>query len=220
MRHRGTDTSSIGRRRAIAKADGGPAYQARREEIIDAAGRVFLAKGYRATSFRDIANEVGLDRASLYYYFASKQELFQTATGAAVARNVRAAERIARSEAPPDQKIAEVIGLLLDSYMNGDYPFMFIFLQEDVNRINQNTDDAWAHTVRSLTRRYEAAVTGIVEEGMAAGVFADDAPPHLITKALLGMANWTHRWYRTDGPLEPDEIAGIFSRLLLRGICR
>src|SRR5690554_2437535 len=83
-------------RREYARADNAPAYQARREEIIAAAGRAFLTKGFRATSFRDIAAAVGMDRASLYYYFESKQDLFDTATRAAVTRNVRAAERVAR----------------------------------------------------------------------------------------------------------------------------
>ena len=84
--------TNMGRRRQLAKVDGGPAYQARREEIIAAAGRVFLEKGYLATSFKDIAEAIGKDRASLYYYFESKQDLFRVATGAAVARNASRVE--------------------------------------------------------------------------------------------------------------------------------
>ena len=60
--------TKLGERRSSARAEAAPAYRARREEIIAAAGQAFLAKGYRATSFRDIADAVGVDRASLYYY--------------------------------------------------------------------------------------------------------------------------------------------------------
>jgi hypothetical protein len=42
----------------------------------------------------------------------------------------------------------------------------------------------------------------------------------VLTKALIGMANWTHRWYRTDGPLSADEIADTFTRTFLHGIVR
>ena len=52
---RDTRTSNIGRRRANAKQESGPAYEARRAEIMAAAANVFLAKGYSATSFKDIA---------------------------------------------------------------------------------------------------------------------------------------------------------------------
>jgi AcrR family transcriptional regulator len=213
-------TTSIGRRRERASVEAGPTYQARRDEIIAAAGTVFLAKGFRATSFKDIAEAVGMDRASLYYYFESKQDLFHTATGAAVARNVAAAEHLARSDAPPEAKIVQVLSMLLESYTETDYPYMFMFLQEDVNQITTDSDDPWAREVKALTRRYEAAVGSILEDGVAAGVFRADAPPHVLTKAILGMANWTHRWYRVEGPLTTAQLADVFAQTFLHGICR
>ena len=145
-------TTNIGRRRETAKAEAGANYQARRGEIIAAAGTAFLAKGFRATSFRDIADAIGMDRASLYYYFESKQDLFNTATSTAVTRNVDAAERVARSDATPNEKIVEIIELLLVSYTKTDYPYMFIFLQEDVNQITAHADDAWAREVNDARR--------------------------------------------------------------------
>ena len=97
MNEQSTGTK-LGERRSSARAEAAPAYRARREEIIAAAGQAFLAKGYRATSFRDIADAVGVDRASLYYYFESKHELFRAATTVAVERNVADAESIAASD--------------------------------------------------------------------------------------------------------------------------
>lgn len=219
-----TDTSDheqptrIGRRRAAALADAGPAYQARRDEITAAAGRLFLERGYRATSFKDIGEAVGLDRATLYYYFASKQELFQTATATAVRRNTFDAERIAASDASPAEKIEAILDTLLRSYAATDYPYMFIFLQEDVNRITQASDDPWSRTVRALARRFEDAVTAVFDEGVASGAFATGTPPALLTKALIGMVNWTQRWYRPDGPVPAPELARMFGGLLLDGV--
>jgi TetR/AcrR family transcriptional regulator, cholesterol catabolism regulator len=212
--------TKMGRRRQIAKVDGGAAYQERREEIIAAAGRVFLEKGYRATSFKDIAEAIGKDRASLYYYFESKQDLFRVATGTAVARNVKAAERVARGEGTPAEKIAKVVANLLESYTRTDYPYMFIFLQEDVNQIAEQPDNAWAREVNALTRRYERAITSILQDGVDRGDFRLAGPPHVLTKAIIGMANWTHRWFQSTGKLPPEEIARIFSETFLHGIAR
>lgn len=212
--------TNLGRRRQSAKVDGGPAYQARREEIIAAAGRVFLEKGYRATSFKDIAEAIGRDRASLYYYFESKQDLFRLATGAAVARNVKVAEQIARGPGTPADKIARVVARLLESYTKIDYPYMFIFLQEDVNQIAENPEGAWAREVNALTRRYERAVTSIIQDGIDRGEFAVAGPPHVLTKALIGMANWTHRWFRSSGKLTQQEIARLFAETFLHGVAR
>lgn len=197
-----------------------PTYQARRDEIMAAAAEVFLAKGFRAASFKDIAEAVGIDRASLYYYFESKQELFHAATSAAVARNVAAAERVAEGDAAPEDKIVAIVSMLLESYTETDYPYMFMFLQEDVNQITTASDDPWALEVKALTRRYEGAVGSILDEGIATGVFRGDAPNHVLTKALIGMANWTHRWFRTEGPLSAGQIADVFAQTFLHGICR
>ena len=206
-------------RREHAKADSAPTYQARREEIIAAAGRAFLIKGFDATSFRDIAEAVGVDRASLYYYFSSKQDLFHIATSAAVARNVREAERVARSDVSSLEKVDQILSQLLESYTKTDYPYMFIFLQEDVNRISDDPSEAWAREMNALTRRYERALSRIISEGVEQGTFEDVAPPHVLAKALIGMANWTHRWYREDGRMSAADIANAFTRVFLGGVC-
>lgn len=51
----------------------------RRQDILDAALRVFARRGYRAATNAEIASEAGVTSAALYYYFRNKQELFRAA---------------------------------------------------------------------------------------------------------------------------------------------
>lgn len=51
----------------------------RRQEILEAALRVFSHKGYAAATNTDIAREAGVTAAALYYYFPSKADLFKAA---------------------------------------------------------------------------------------------------------------------------------------------
>ena len=216
----GIGSTKLGARRSSARAEAAPAYRARREEIIAAAGRAFLAKGYRATSFRDIADAVGVDRASLYYYFESKHELFRAATSVAVLRNVAEAEAIAASAQPPAAKLTEIVQRLLASYTDRDYPYMFIFLQEDVNGISESSDDEWAQEMNDYNRRYEGAVTTVIAEGAERGDFVLSGAPHVLTKTVIGMANWLQHWYRADGALTAAEIADVFASTFLYGVMR
>jgi AcrR family transcriptional regulator len=214
-------STNIARRRESAQAESGPAYAARREEIIRAAGQAFLAKGYQAASFKDIAELLGLDRATLYYYFSSKQELFQTATSSAVERNARAAEHLAASDATASEKVSELFRRVLDSYTNLDYPYMFVFLEEDVGRIAKGAEGRrWARSVRTLSDRFQDAVTRIFEQGIRAGEFETDVPAPVLTQAVIGMLDGTRRWYRPGDSLSADEIARHFTRTLVRGIGR
>jgi AcrR family transcriptional regulator len=54
-----------------ASDDGVPA----REQILDAAAGLFVSQGLAATTTRQIAERVGIRQASLYYYFAGKDEI-------------------------------------------------------------------------------------------------------------------------------------------------
>ena len=57
-----------------------PAHRpSRREEIIDAALRVFSREGYTAASVEDIAQESGVAATAIYYHFGGKDELFNQA---------------------------------------------------------------------------------------------------------------------------------------------
>ncbi|MGH3478336.1 MAG: TetR/AcrR family transcriptional regulator [Nocardioidaceae bacterium] len=46
-----------------------------REQILDAAARLFTGQGFAATSTREIADLVGIRQASLYYHFAGKDDI-------------------------------------------------------------------------------------------------------------------------------------------------
>ncbi len=47
-----------------------------REHILDEATRLFVAEGYHGLSMRQLAEEVGVSKAGLYYYFKDKEALF------------------------------------------------------------------------------------------------------------------------------------------------
>lgn len=53
----------------------------RREEIVLEAARLFAERGYEGTSMADVADRVGLRKASLFHHFASKDELYEAALG-------------------------------------------------------------------------------------------------------------------------------------------
>jgi AcrR family transcriptional regulator len=49
----------------------------RRQEIIDAAEKVFFSKGFASATMEDVASEAELSKGTLYIYFSSKEELYQ-----------------------------------------------------------------------------------------------------------------------------------------------
>ena len=82
------EESGIGKRRSAAKEEATLAYQTRKKEIAEAAVRVFNRDGFKGASISRVAAELKIDRASLYYYIASKEELFDEILREVIERNV------------------------------------------------------------------------------------------------------------------------------------
>ncbi len=82
-----------------------------RRRIIEAAFRVFVRKGFRGTSNREIAREAGISPGLIYWYFRSKEELFQAVVEAkSFAFPLQQMARAMR-EIPPREFLARVLEL-------------------------------------------------------------------------------------------------------------
>lgn len=79
-----------------------------REDILDAAERLFAARGYEATSLSDVGREAGLSRAAPGYFFGSKSELHRAVLERCF-EEVRAAVRVGRDRALASGESPEVI---------------------------------------------------------------------------------------------------------------
>src|SRR3954462_1037866 len=87
--------SNMGHRRGHAREDATGAYVEHRTELLHAAAAAFRSKGFQGVRVGDVAQQIGVDRATLYYYFGNKQELFLAVILEAVEDNVSRAKAIA-----------------------------------------------------------------------------------------------------------------------------
>jgi TetR/AcrR family transcriptional regulator, cholesterol catabolism regulator len=212
----GSATSGIGQRRAAALAEGSPAYRAKRREVIHAAATVFAEKGFEAATLNDVAELVGTDRATLYYYFRGKDELLHEAVRTGTAANLTEVERILKLDEPPDEKLRLIVERLLFSYEE-DYPYMYVYIQEHMRKV-ASEDDSWAKEMTRLTRRFESVSLQLIKQAVAEGRFREDVRPELAANALFGMINWTHRWFRPGKRLSSEELSASFWAIFFDGM--
>jgi AcrR family transcriptional regulator len=213
------DRPVLSRRREAAQEKRGRRYLNRRQEILDAAVRVFRTKGYAAATLADVADELKTDRTTLYYYYRSKEELFSDLVYDVAASNVSALSTIRRSRATPQDKLRDAIVLLMSSY-GEHYPYLYLFLD---NRLDHEEDedeaeDSFFGELVALRKQAEDIFTAILAEGMRKGAFDDDVPPRVVAYAVLGMVNWTHRWFEPNGKIGAEQMGEVFARIALRGL--
>ncbi|MGA1837429.1 TetR/AcrR family transcriptional regulator [Herbiconiux sp. 11R-BC] len=79
------------------------------EQILDAAGRLFVERGYSATTTRAIADAVGIRQASLYYHFATKERLLDVLLLRTVQPSMTMAARLADADGPAAVRLFALI---------------------------------------------------------------------------------------------------------------
>ena len=180
----------------------------RRQDLLDAAARLFARQGFHATSIRDIARAVGMLPGSLYYHVASKDELLLAVYEEGVRRiaeHVDAA--VARADAPWDRLEAACIAhaeMLLDGA--GDYAQVVI-------RVRPQDCPAMAPQLVALRDAHESRFKALVDAlDLPSG--ADRTALRLL---LLGALNWAQTWYRPGGD-SPRAIAERFLACLRPGL--
>jgi AcrR family transcriptional regulator len=87
-----------------------PAEQAkpRKEEILDVATRLFAERGYEGASMNDVAEAVGMRKASLFYHFATKDALYEAVLDRLVASLQLALEAIYASSGTFEERLDAV----------------------------------------------------------------------------------------------------------------
>ena len=74
------------------------------DDIVSAAAKVFRTKGYHAATVRDIADEVGILKGSLYHHFDSKEELLYLVVKEPIAQMYRTISEIAAADGTADRE--------------------------------------------------------------------------------------------------------------------
>lgn len=183
-------------------------------EIIEAAARVFEQRGYHGATTQDIAEELGIRQATLYYYFPSKEVALERVCRLGVEDYVERAEEIAARKATATDKLKALIENHLAPL--SEHPaYVRVFLRE-----RRHLPDDARHEVGKLARRYEDVFEAVVKEGIKRGEFRRDAQSRLVALAVLGMCNAGLAWFGRDPKVKVDTIAHEFARFALQGLSR
>lgn len=105
------------------------------EKIFAAARRVFVAQGMAGARMQDIANEAGMNKALLHYYFRDKEQLFEMVFSKEAAKFFPKINLIFESDIPLFEKIEQFVNQYIDEILENPYLPLFV-----LNEINRNSD--------------------------------------------------------------------------------
>lgn len=172
----------------------------RREQILDAAARLFVEKGFSATSTRDIARVSGMLPGSLYYHFSSKEDLLVAVYEEGVGRIGQSVdEAVAQADADPWARLEHACAAHLGMLLGGsDYAHV-------IARVQPGDVPGAEQSLVALRNRYEVRFSRLI----AALPLAPAVDRSVLRLMLIGAMNQAPIWFR-PGRDTPRALARKF----------
>ena len=184
--------------------------QMRRKQILDTAVHLFFTVGYEGASLRDLAAKVGINKATIYHYFDSKEEILFHILDEVGMNLLEGLTEASRSE-DPMQGLEAMVRFQI-GYMENNLERIKVLVEEQKSmgaHLSAKTKVAQAR----ILALYEDVLERCMGQGRIKKI-------HLATAAfsILGQINWLYHWYKPDGALSIEQLADEVTSILLHGL--
>lgn len=139
----------------------------RRPQIIDAAIRLFVSKGYRKTTMADIAREAGLSIGGVYWYYKSKDAIIDAILDRTFDADRTLLTRLLAADAPTAERLRAFVDFYLGSFDEWQW----------INTIGTEFYSEAVHDAKvqavivGYLGRYRDALAALIEQGIQRGEF-------------------------------------------------
>jgi AcrR family transcriptional regulator len=176
------------------------AAENKREQILQAAVRVFARQGYESTRVGDVAKEAGVAYGLVYHYFGSKEAVLEAVFREAWGRLLAAVALAEETGADAPEQLSLVVKIVLRAWR--DDPDLVRLLVREITRSPHIQDelDEIAQAFASLER--------IVRRGQEEGTFRGDVDPRLAGWMLYGgLEEVLTGWVLAQLPDDAESVA-------------
>tara|TARA_B100000214_G_scaffold363404_1_gene328869 strand:+ start:1380 stop:1976 length:597 start_codon:yes stop_codon:yes gene_type:complete len=178
----------------------------RQERILTGALQVFKASGLDGATMDEIANASGFGKATLYYYFKSKEEVFSAILENGWQEIWESLEPIIAEQGPPRKTFVNVLIKIAENAQNRPGLFEFLF---NVPKTITLDKQPW----KDYQLRLYAVIQGLLEDGIKKGEFPQ-VNPQLMFKALGGLFMGLVFMGDRKEPVTDKEVENLLNELI------
>jgi len=180
------------------------------DRLLKAAATCFNEKGFSGTSLKDVANQLNITDAAIYYYVRNKEELVNLCYLKATDLAEDALDRAMQDGASPSEKLALFIGYQIDHLTGAEGP---VAVMSEIPALAEEHREA----IRARATRHQKRITQLIQEGAEDGSLVV-VNPIATSNVILGALNWMPKWYKPSPVLSVDMIKQSFVSSLMGGI--
>ncbi|MFK7781057.1 TetR/AcrR family transcriptional regulator [Psychroserpens sp.] len=184
--------------------------EARKEEIIATAARLFKEKGFSAVTMRDLATAMGIKAASLYNHINSKQDILKAIIITVAEEFTDGMGNIIQSDVSTISKLKNIVSLHVNITANNTNAMA------SLNSDWMHLEDQLDHYLK-LRNDYETNFLNIIKEGISSSEIKH-SNPEIIMFSMLTTLRSLYLWIPKKEDLNANDLANNLSEILIEGI--
>lgn len=153
---------------------------ATRDALLNAATRLFAARGFAAVTVAEVAREAAVNKALINYHFGGKLQLYRSIVREMLAEVVARVEPLRRDARAPDEVLREFIAIVGDMAISKRPHFPKMMLREVIAGGPHLDEETLAYPQRAFSVVFE-----IIARGVREGIFRP-VDPLLTHLSLIG----------------------------------
>ena len=183
----------------------------RKDQILDTAAHLFRQKGFANTTMRDLANDLGMEAASIYHHIKSKDELLENICFDMANKFISNAKEVNDIYFNAEEKLRLAIKLHVETITKNQNQSA-VFLSEW-----RNLTEPKLSLFKQLRQQYENQFTIILMDGENEDIF-DQVDKKFAVLSILSTINFVNEWYKPDGKMNAAQIAEKLSNFIMGGL--
>lgn len=183
----------------VRRARGVVPQEDKREGILKVAEQLFAAQGYANTTIEQIADQIGVTKPYVYYYFSSKQEIFETLSWKPTVACFSAMDFPTEDRRPAHVKVVDGLEKLVHAMLD-HYPSAFFAYREP-----QVYTPEYIAAQKRIANHFYDQLCALMEEARDEGML-DFEDTKVTALAACSMVGFLFYWYRPDGRLTREQI--------------
>ena len=181
--------------------------QMRKDRILSGALQVFKKKGIDGATMDEIANESGFGKATLYYYFKSKEDVLTAILLDGWLKIWESLEPVIAEQNSPRKTFVNVLIKIAENAQRRPGLFEFLF---NVPKVIKIENQPW----KEYQDRLYIVIRGLLEDGVKSGEFPNVNPNHMF-KALGGLFMGLVFMGDREEPVTDKDVEKLLNQLII-----
>ena len=184
-------------------------FSLQKDRMLRAAAQCFNQKGFSGTSLKDVAGQLGLTDAALYYYVRNKEELVYLCYLKAAELGRAALETATADGGTALERIRRYLHLHAEFMLGEPGP---VAIMSEIPSLKETHREE----ILRLSREHSARFEALLHEGIDEGSIAP-CDVRMTGNAIMGALNWIPKWHHGDADVA-NQVLATFPDILSRGL--